>query len=216
MQFRSEKILCLVLLATMVAVAIWGYFHLPDGPVAVHFGLDGAPNGFQPRNMALWLMPAITFATIVLCLWVLPAIMPKHASIERSQTAYGATMLSAAALLTVAHTAIILTAAGLPMDMPKIALSGVGLLFIIIGNYLPKTRSNWLMGVRNVWTLSDERVWDKTHRFAGPLFMLAGLVIIVMAFIAPIEWQLGMLLAAVFAPAALSYAYSWAAARRLR
>ena len=51
------------------------------------------------------------------------------------------------------------------------------LLLAVLGNYLPKTRYNYVMGVRTPWTLSDERVWDQTHRLAGPLMMAGGVVV---------------------------------------
>ena len=60
MQMRNEKILCLLLFAVMVGFAVWGHFNLPDVPVAVHFGADGQPNGYQSRDMAMVLMPALT------------------------------------------------------------------------------------------------------------------------------------------------------------
>lgn len=53
----------------------------------------------------------------------------------------------------------------------------VGILFIIIGNYMAKIKMNWFMGIRTPWTLSSEEVWNKTHRLGGKLFILSGLLI---------------------------------------
>ena len=47
----------------------------------------------------------------------------------------------------------------------------------MIGNLLPRARPNWFVGIRTPWTLSSDRVWEKTHRFGGRLFVADGLVI---------------------------------------
>jgi len=215
-QLRSEKILCLLLFAVMAGFAVWGHFNLPDVPVAVHFGPDGQPNGYQPRDMAMILMPAITLVTLIGCLWILPRLLPKSASLERSQTVYGIIMLAVTALLAVCFAGIVMTAAGKAPDILKIVLAGTGLLFVVIGNYMPKMRRNWLMGIRTPWTLADERVWDKTHRFAGPLFMLGGAVTLGGALFAPADWRVPILLIAVLSVCFVSYAYSYFTAKRLR
>ncbi|MGA9659080.1 MAG: SdpI family protein [Asticcacaulis sp.] len=213
---RNEKILCLVLFAAMIGLSIWGHFTLPDAPMAVHFGLDGEPNGYQPRDMALFVLPLLTLVILVLCLWALPALLQKHRSIERSQLAYGAVMLSVTSMLTIVHAVIILRAAGADMDVTKITTVATGLIFVIMGNYLPKTRINGLLGVRTVWTLADERVWDRTHRFAGPVFMLAGGLVVLAALALPVRMAMIVLLSAIAVAALLSYGYSYLVARRLR
>ena len=85
----------------------------------------------------------------------------------------------------------------------------VGTLFIIVGNYLGKTRSNFFIGIRTPWTLSSDSVWQKTHRLAGKLFMLSGLIIVVSSwFIA--NSNLGTLVIFTVLPAALiPCIYSW-------
>jgi uncharacterized membrane protein len=216
MQLKSEKILCLLLFAIMAGFAVWGHFNLPDAPVAVHFGPDGQANGYQSRDVAMVLMPAITLATLVGCLWILPRLLPKSASIERSQTVYGVIMVAVTALLAVCFAGIVMTAAGKAPDMLKIVLVGTGLLFILIGNYMPKMRRNWLMGIRTPWTLADERVWDKTHRFSGPLFMLSGVITLGGALFAPADWRVPILMIAVLSVCFASYIYSYIAAKRLR
>lgn len=215
MHLKNEMLVSLVMWLIMVGVSVWGYLHVPNVPMAVHFGMDGTPNGFQPRDVALVMMPAISLVLLVLLLWILPSIMPKNASIERSAGAYGIVVLATLGVLTVVHAILIFRAAGLNIDETRITLSAVGILFMIIGNYLPKTRKNWLMGVRTPWTLSDERVWDKTHRFAGPLFMLCGAVVVLAAFVVPVAWRVGVLVVAVAIPAAASVVYSYLAARKL-
>lgn len=212
MSLRTEKILSLLLWLVMVGFAIWGHFNLPDGPMAIHFDLNGNANGFAPRDIAVWIGPGLALVVPSLMLWVLPAIMPK--GLERSATAYGAVILAISALLTLIQVMLVLSAAGMIFDHIKIISIGVGVVFIILGNYLPKTRLNYIMGIRTPWTLSDERVWDKTHRFAGPLFMLGGVFTVGAAFLGP-QWHLFGLLGGVGVPVVASLVYSYLAAKKL-
>ena len=53
---------------------------------------------------------------------------------------------------------------------------GTGLLFMIIGNYLPKVKQNNIIGIRVVWSLMDEENWNATHRFSGKLWMASGIL----------------------------------------
>jgi len=215
MFLKTEKILTLVLWLVMAGIGLWGHLTLPDGPIAVHFGIDGTPNGFMPRDTGLMFMPGMALVLMILLLWIVPAVMPKSAPLERSGAAYGATMLATFALLTAVQAMLVLTAKGIAVDQIRIATIGVGLLLIIIGNYLPKTRRNYVMGLRTPWALSDERVWDKTHRFAGPVFMLGGLAAIGGAFAGQPETRFAVLMVAGLVPAVVSFVYSYWIARRL-
>jgi len=210
---RTEKILGTVLLLIMAGLALWGHFNLPDAPMAVHFNASGVADGYQPRDIGLIIIPGISLVIMALMLWILPPIMP---SIERSATVYGIVVMSLFALMTATQAMLVLSEAGMAMDQVRIAFSGVGLLFIILGNYMPKMRRNWLMGIRTPWTLADERVWDKTHRFAGPLFMLGGLITLGGALFAPADWRAPILIGAVLSVCFASYAYSYFTAKHLR
>jgi len=67
----------------------------------------------------------------------------------------------------------------------------IGLLFIVMGNYLSKIKPNWFMGIRTPWTLSSEEVWNKTHRFGGKIFILGGLLMILEPLL-PTNFQLAV------------------------
>lgn len=215
MRLKSEKLICAGLWLAMVAVSVWGWLTLPDAPMAIHFGAEGTANGFAPRDIALSIMPGLALALMVVLLWFMPAIMPKNASIDRSAGAYGAVMVAVLALLLLIHGVLVLSAKGAELDHLRIVHGGVGVLIVILGNYLPKTRLNYIMGIRTPWTLADERVWDKTHRFAGPLFVLAGLVVVVGAFLLTGVHLIILMMVAVTVPALVSIIYSYLAAKKL-
>ncbi|KYH35488.1 immunity protein SdpI [Clostridium tepidiprofundi DSM 19306] len=59
----------------------------------------------------------------------------------------------------------------------------VGIILIIIGNYLPKCKRNSIIGVRNKWSLKNDLLWSKSNRFGGVCFIISGLIIIIQSFL---------------------------------
>ncbi len=185
MSLKSTRITALAIVAVAAGASLWARTQLPDAPIVTHFDASGHANGTMPRDAALAVMPALGLAIAGLMLWLLPAIMPKKATLARSAEACGAAALATLVFLGLIHGGLIALALHYPVDVARLTLIGVAMLFIVIGNYLPKTRYNYVMGIRNAWTLSSEEVWDRTHRVAGPLFIVTGLLIAADAILVP-------------------------------
>ena len=73
------------------------------------------------------------------------------------------------------------TGLGYEMHVGTVAPVFVGLLFLILGNYLPKLRRNRTMGIKLPWTLASEENWTRTHRVAGFTWVAAGLLMLLSA-----------------------------------
>jgi uncharacterized membrane protein len=65
---------------------------------------------------------------------------------------------------------------GWRVNAGRTPMIGIGVLFMVLGNYLPRIRSNWWMGIRTPWTLESETVWRETHRLGGRTFVVSGAV----------------------------------------
>jgi len=183
--FRGMILLSLGLLAFMLLLSIYGWSQLsPDSQIPIHWGPDGKADGFGGRNM-LFLMPAI-MAGLVGLFWVLPYIEPRKANLLRSSKAYkavwGGMMLFEAGL----HVVMVAAALGREISMDRYMGVGLGILFIIIGNFMGKVRSNHVFGVRTPWTLSSELAWNKTNRSTGVIFLIYGLVFLIAV---PLGWS---------------------------
>ena len=215
MSLKFAKIASLAAVAAAAGFSLWARTQLPDAPIATHFDAMGHVNGYMPRDKALAFMPIFGLGLVVIMLWVLPVIMPKKGRLERSSEAYGASIVVLALFLSLVHFGLIARALHYPIDMPRWALAGVGLLFIVLGNYLPKTRYNYVMGIRTPWTLSSEEVWDKTHRVAGPLHVLLGLAILADAIVAPFPQAYVFMVGAAVAVTLICLIYSFWVAKRL-
>lgn len=163
------------------AFSAWAWRRLPD-VVTTHWGLDGQPNGYSPRWVAAVLLPLFLVA-LPLVFRVLPKIDPRGENYPKFSDSFWQIGNTVVLFLGVIHVVVLLSAMGTPIDINLVVGLGVGLLFMVIGNYLGKVQPNWFMGVRTPWTLASEQVWRKTHRTAGWLFVGAGLIIAVAAFV---------------------------------
>ena len=154
----------------------------PDLRLPTHWGIDGRPDDFSGKWPAL-LMPAGLTAFVSLLFWFLPTIEPRGVNFSRSTGLYLSTW--AALLLVMVGIDVAILSGALHWDLPvdRIIPFSVGLLFVIMGNQLGKSRSMYLVGIRTPWTLASEEVWMKTHRLGGKLMVLGGLVMVVGAFV---------------------------------
>ena len=163
------------------AFSVWAYPRLPE-VVTTHWNFRGEPNGTSSRLVAAGLLP-LFLAVLPLIFRALPKIDPKGENYAKFTDAYWLIANSVILFLAGVHVVVLLNALGTPVDINLVIGLGVGLLLMVMGNYLGKVQPNWFMGVRTPWTLASEFVWRKTNRTAGWLFVLAGLIVAVAAFI---------------------------------
>jgi len=207
-----------VTLAIMLGIILWVGAQLPTGEkIPVHFDITGTPDRYGSKSEAmlgLWIIWGATLFTVAL-LAGLPKIMPQKSNFEKSAKAYiacwyGTLVLLLVTLTIVAWMFLKSTATTSVGTMPiKAIFFGMGLLFIVIGNYLPKTRSNWVIGIRTPWTLSSDITWGKTHRMGGRLFLGGGLLMLITSIFLPLEFAIGVSLISSLGAAFASIAYSW-------
>lgn len=171
-----------VLIAVTAIVSVVAYPRLP-ATVPSHWNLRGQVNAWQSRGEAAFLMPIL-----MLVLWGvmrgLPAIDPRRANYAKFQLTYDFMIAAVLTLVALIHLSVLGFALGLPISIHRVAPIALGLILIAIGNQLPRARSNWWFGIRTPWTLSNERVWERTHRVGGYLMTAAGVVVIVSALVA--------------------------------
>jgi uncharacterized membrane protein len=198
-----------VLVAVMTGISVWAAQTIPEGAqVPVHWNLNGEPDGVASKAEALLFMPTIALLSTAL-MWLLPKIDPRRANMAASGKFWNAVSIAVVAFLAYVHGLVLLNASGRQLEIPDYLLPALALMMVVIGNYLSKTRSNWFGGVRTPWTMSSDYAWDRTHRWAGRLFVASGAAGIAAWMIADSRTAFFVLTLAVLASSLVSVALSY-------
>ncbi|WP_273888324.1 SdpI family protein [Rubrobacter naiadicus] len=180
--WRTELPL-LVLVVAMFAAGARAWRLVP-GRVAVHWDLSGRPDGYGGRFEGLFLLPLITLGVYVLMRF-LPRIDPLRESYEAFGGVYLVFRYAVVILLTLVYGFMLAWDLGYELSLSRAITVVLGMLFVVLGNFLGKVRPNWFVGIRTPWTLSSRRSWVRTHRLGGWLFVLAGLALMGMGLVYP-------------------------------
>ena len=193
---------CVILLQTVVGVALWD--QLPE-QIATHFDFHNQPNGWSSKAFTVFGMPLILLALHWVCLLV--SCSPNH----QMKNYHG--KIKYMLLLVTPATALLMMvicygyALGDQINVNRMSLVFVGLVFAVTGNYLPKLRRNYTTGIKLPWTMADDENWNKTHRMAAPVWVICGLLIIIMGLIGEPTWiEPTAIVIAVLLPTAYSFA----------
>lgn len=175
MSIRRAEMVGLAMLGLMMALSVWGWLVVGFGGQApTRWDGSGTPNGYSPATVTFSLVPGFTLVLLAIPA-VLPRIDPRGDHLRQSGRAFGYIVLAIVSLLAVCH-ALIVAAAVTGHFEARLLAAALGLVLLVVGNYMGKVRSNWFFGFRTPWTLSSEISWDRTHRLGGRLFVLIGIV----------------------------------------
>ena len=210
MKARLDRTLILttVLCLAPMALTLCVYGKLPE-QVPTHWNLAGEVDGWSNRAFAGFGLPLI-MAALNAAVHLALNNDPKRRNIARAIVLIGKWTVPAVCLLLVPMTLL----AGLGWDVPvgMLAPAIVGLLVMVAGNYMPKTRSSYTAGIRLPWTLHSEENWRRTHRVAGVCFVAGGLSMTVLALALPSFAWIG--LAVMLLLAAVPCVYSFVLYKR--
>ena len=189
------------ILPVLIGIICWN--RLPD-VMATHFGTNNEANGFSSKVFAVFGLPLVLLAV----LWVgafVTAHDPKRQNI--SPKMFSLMLWIAPAISLVAAATVYPVNLGYELDITFISELLLGLMFTIIGNYLPKARQNYTIGIKIPWTLANEENWNRTHRLAGYLWMICGILMVLISLtrFVPAEWLVGIILIMVFVPCIYSF-----------
>ncbi|MFA4834132.1 MAG: SdpI family protein [Patescibacteria group bacterium] len=189
---KTEILPLLVLVAAIIS-SFYFYSHSSE-IVPTHWNFAGEVDNWGSRSIA-FVIPAVMVGIYILFL-VFPFLDPKKEKYEQFSKVYHVFKGVMILFMAILYFATSLNILGYNLPIGIIVPVGVGLLFIIMGNYMGKIKMNWFFGIKTPWTLSSEEVWNKTHRFGGKMFILSGLLIALDAFL-PVSWRLGVFIAAL-------------------
>ena len=168
----------IILLPVLAGVILWD--RLPE-QFPIHFNAAGEVDGWSSKIFGVLGMPLILAAAQWLCALGGLKMDPKAKNVEGK--VFSLVLWFIPVLSIVMSALTYCTALGINMNVQIILPLVIGLIMTLIGNWLPKCKQSWTLGIKLPWTLSDENNWNRTHRFAGPVWVACGLVIMLCALI---------------------------------
>ncbi|MFB4329649.1 SdpI family protein [Paenibacillus sp. CR_12] len=181
MRKKNSSMLVLTTLICLLPIilSMTLYSQLPE-QVAVHWNAAGNPDNYVPKAVAAFVLPLIT-AVINVIVNVGLNNDPKKMNAAPVLRTMGLWLIPALSFILMPIT--LFKAMGAELPIQTIAPALVGMLLVITGNYLPKSKQNYTVGIKLPWTLNSQDNWNKTHRFAGYLWMAGGAFMILTAFL---------------------------------
>ena len=196
-----------ILLPILVGLILWN--RLPD-TIATHWGFSGEADGWSTKAFAIFTIPLLLLATHWFCFWVTTRD-PK--SKNQSKKAFGMIFWICPAISLLESSAVYALALGSEFSIGSLTFGMVGLMFIGIGNYLPKCKQNYTLGIKVPWALSNEENWNATHRFSGKLWVIGGFALVLAAFL-PAELTISLMVMILLVMCFVPMLYSWLYYRR--
>ena len=189
----------ITLLPIVAGVVLWN--QLPD-PMPSHWNAAGEVDGWSSKPFAVFGLPLIMTAALWLCALGSGADPKKANHPEKVvHLVLWIIPILSIVLFTITYAVALGKNVRIELVMPVI----IGLIFTIVGNYLPKCKQNYTIGIKIPWTLNSEENWNRTHRFAGRLWTVCGIAIILTGFFGGFWIFFGVALLMVIAPIVYSY-----------
>lgn len=159
----------------MIGISVYMVNAVPDLSTRVPITLMDHPFTDRHAAVILFVMPLVT-ALLAAVFALLSVIPPLRSGLDRSALPCLVIGYSLVIMTLALHLILIVGVMGYPVDIARACIVASGALLVVVGNYLPKVRYNFAIGVRTPWTLADERVWDRSHRVVGAGLVIAGVI----------------------------------------
>ncbi len=192
----------IILLPALFGMIMWN--DLPD-TMTTHFGADGNADGFSGKAFAVFGLPCILLVSHFICL--LFTLLDKKQK-EQNPKALGIIFWTIPILSLISNGVMYRVALGKEIDLSIFISVLLGIMFVFIGNYLPKIKQNRTIGIKVWWTVNNEENWNKTHRLAGKVWVVGGIILlssIFLPFTVMVWIMLAMITVTVIIPIIYSY-----------
>jgi len=155
-------------------IGAFAYQYLPD-IMPTHWNAQGEIDGYMDKFWGVFLLPTISFGLFVLFTFI-PKYDPRGKNIEDFDNYYRGIILVTIGFLFYLFILSLLAGLGYKFNMVQVICPAFAVLFFYMGVALEKTKSNFFIGIRTPWTISDDRVWEKTHKLGSTLFKASGII----------------------------------------
>jgi len=167
----------LVIIIACFVIGIYLYPKMPE-QMASHWNAQGKVDGYMSRFWGVFLMPFV-FVGLALLFIAIPRIDPLKNNIEKFRKYYDGFIILFFIFMLLVYFQTILWNLGIEIS-PNLAFPILmGFLFFYIGVLLENAKRNWFIGIRTPWTLSNDKVWNKTHKLGSKMFKTAGIIALI-------------------------------------
>ena len=176
---KTQLIITSIVILLPIVIGLFLWNKLPER-MATHWNSNGEPDGWSSKGFAVFGLPLILFAAH----WI-AIFFTTHDPRNKNQNSKLFNIIILLMPITSLEfcSATYAIALGRDVNISFLASIFLGIVFVLVGNYLPKCKQNYTIGIRIVWALENEENWNKTHRFAGKLWVIGGVVLLATAFI---------------------------------
>ncbi len=171
---KKSWLFSVAIILLMIILNLLVYSKLP-AQVASHWDAQGNVNGYMSKFWGVFLFPILALGMLVL-FFVLPRFDPYKKSYGQFQEYYHLFIITIITFFFYIQILTILQNLGYLFNLVTAMLPGFAVLFFVIGMMIGKAQRNWFVGIRTPWTMSSERVWNKTHKLGGKLFKIGAVL----------------------------------------
>lgn len=179
MMKASKRMLWLISILSFIGLC-FTYSYLPD-QIPTHWNVNWEIDDWSNKN-SIFLTGILPIAMLIL-LEFFPKIDPKRENYKKHGKSYTIMQYITVLFLVALNWVTVAACLWKNVNVNKIMPALMGIILIVIGNYMPTIKSNYFVGIKNPWTLSNDFVWRKTHKAGGYIFTLSGILMVLMSFI---------------------------------
>lgn len=173
---RKTELVILIAVIFSFIIGIYLYPRMPE-QMASHWNAQGNVDDYMSRFWGVFLMPFV-FIGLALLFIAIPRIDPLKKNIEKFRKHYDGFIILFFIFMLLVYLQTILWNLGTKISPNLVFPILIGLLFFYIGILLENAKRNWFIGIKTPWTLSSEKVWNKTHKLGSKMFKIAGIIVL--------------------------------------
>ena len=207
---QSKSSILLTVVSLLLSLTVFS--SLPE-QIPAHWNVHGTVDRFAPK-LTVFIFPGIIFLITILFQFM-RRTDPNSDNYDKFQREYHRYTFVIGLVFFAVQIMTIAAAFRMDFNVNLIFCLGIGSLFIFIGNLLPKTKHNYFIGIRTPWTLADEQNWFRTHRLAGKIWVLGGLIVALTA-LAPESFQVPVFLTILAVMVVTPFVYSYKEIKKKR
>ncbi|MDP2910652.1 MAG: SdpI family protein [bacterium] len=209
--FTKKEILPIALIIFAFGFGLLIYPKLPE-QIPSHWNVEGEIDNWSAKNFAVFFFPALTFLVYLLMTFI-PLVDPYKKNYLKFSRPYFWFRFLFVAFLTSLYLYTLSAAFGNQIKINYFIIPALAGFFILLGLFMPKIKRNYFVGIRTPWTIHSEETWNETHKFAGRVFIIAGIASLIGLFLP--EYSFLIFIIAIMSAVIMSITYSYFVFRRM-